>query len=81
MLSSNVRRHRRALSRYRCPQRSALVPQQLNLLGDPIPDPQVWDQLTTEQRITVIDTMARIIRKAVVPPTGTTTAQTEKTDD
>jgi hypothetical protein len=57
------------------------VPQQLNLLGDPIPDPLVWDQLTTEQRITVIDTMARIIRKAVVPPAATTTAQPEKTDD
>ena len=57
------------------------MPQQLNLLEDPIPDPQVWDQLTPEQRITVIDTMARIIRKAVVPPAATPTAQPEKTDD
>jgi hypothetical protein len=57
------------------------VPQQLNLLDDPSPDSQVWRQLTAEQRTTVIDTMARIIRKAVVPATATTTVQPEKTDE
>jgi hypothetical protein len=58
------------MARGRCPQRSVGVPQQLNLLEDPSPDSQVWQQLTPEQRSTAIDTMARIIRKAVVPPTG-----------
>jgi hypothetical protein len=57
------------------------VPQQLNLLDDPRPDSRVWQHLTAEQRTTVIDTMARIIHKAVVPPTATTTVQPEKTDD
>jgi hypothetical protein len=57
------------------------VPHQLNLLDDPVPDPQVWDQLTAEQRITVVDTIARVIRKAVVPRTATSTAHPEKTDD
>ena len=55
--------------------------QQLNLLEDPIPDSQVWQQLTAKQRTTVIDTMARIIRKAVVPPPATTTVQPETSDD
>jgi len=57
------------------------VSQQLNLLEDPIPDSQVWQQLTAKQRTTVIDTMARIIRKAVVPPPATTTVQPETSDD
>lgn len=57
------------------------MPQQLNLLDDPSPDSQVWQRLTAEQRITVIDTMARIIHQAVVPPTATTTVQPEKADD
>lgn len=57
------------------------MPHQLHLLADPVPDPQVWDQLTPEQRITVVDSIARIIRKAVMPPTATPTAHAEKTDD
>ena len=57
------------------------MPHQLNLLDDPIPDLQVWRQLTAGQRTTVIDTMARIIRKAVVSPPVTTTVPPEKTDD
>ena len=57
------------------------MPQQLNLLDDPSPDSQVWQHLTAEQRTTVIDTMARIIHKAVVAPTTPTTVQPEKTDD
>ena len=57
------------------------MPQQLNLLDDPSPDSQVWPHLTAEQRTTVIDTMARIIHKAVVAPTTPTTVQPEKTDD
>jgi hypothetical protein len=59
------------------------VPQQLNFLDRPAPEPQVWKPLTAEQRTTVIDALARIIRKAVVPPTTTApTAQPrEKSDD
>jgi hypothetical protein len=57
------------------------VPQQLNFLDGPVPEPQVWKQLTDEHRTSVIDTMARIIRKAVVPPINTTTALPEKIDD
>jgi hypothetical protein len=57
------------------------VPQQLNFLDGPAPEPQVWKQLTDGHRTNVIDTMARLIRKAVVPPTNTTTAQPEKIDD
>jgi hypothetical protein len=58
-----------------------VCPQQLNLLDDPSPDSQVWQQLTAEQRSTVIETIARIIRKAVMPPTATTTVLPENTDD
>jgi hypothetical protein len=57
------------------------VPQQLTLLDDPSPDTQVWQQLTAEQRATVIDTMARIIRQAIVPAVTTMTVPSEKTDD
>jgi hypothetical protein len=56
------------------------VPHQLNLLDDPTPDSPIWHHLTAEQRTTVIDTMARLIRKAVVPPTATPTAP-EKSDE
>ena len=42
------------------------MPHQLNLLDRPAPQPDVWDRLNDEQRTTVIDTMARVIGKAVV---------------
>ena len=57
------------------------VPQQLNLLEEPIPAPPVWQHLTTEQRATVIGMIARIIRKAVVPLSTTATVQPETSDD
>jgi hypothetical protein len=47
------------------------VPHQLNLLDRrPAPQPDVWERLNDEQRTTVIDTMARVIGKAVVPTTN-----------
>jgi hypothetical protein len=55
------------------------VPHQLSFLDGPAPDPPVWEHLNDEQRTTVIDTMARVIRKAVVPTT--TTDPQEKIDD
>ena len=57
------------------------MPQQLNLLDRPAPEPRVWERLNDEQRTTVIDTMARVIGKAAVPPTNTTTDHQEKTHD
>ena len=57
------------------------MPQQLNFLDRPAPEPQVWEQLNDEQRTIVIDTMARIIRKAAVPTTHAMTDQPEKIDD
>ncbi len=57
------------------------MPHQLNFLDGPIPEPHVWEQLTDEQRTTVIDSMARIMRKAVVPTTTATTDRQEKIDD
>jgi hypothetical protein len=57
------------------------VPQQLNLLDRPAPEPRVWERLTDEQRATVIDTMARLIGKATVPTTTTTTDHQEETHD
>lgn len=51
------------------------MPHQLNLLDRPAPQPDVWDRLNDAQRTTVIDTMARVIGKAVVPTTKTTTDQ------
>jgi hypothetical protein len=50
------------------------VPHQLNLLDRAAPQPEVWDQLNDAQRTTVIDTMARLIGKAIVPTTRTTNA-------
>ena len=57
------------------------MPHQLNWLDRPAPPPDVWDRLNDAQRTTVIDTMARIIRKAVVPTTIATMDQQEKLDD
>jgi hypothetical protein len=57
------------------------VPQQLNLLDRPAPEPRVWERLTDEQRAPVIDTMARLIGKATVPTTTTTTDHQEETHD
>ena len=51
------------------------MPHQLNLLDRPAPQPDVWDRLNDAQRTTVIDTMARVIGKAAVPTTKTTTDQ------
>jgi hypothetical protein len=58
-----------------------IVPQQLNLLDRPAPEPRVWERLNDEQRTTVIDTMARVIGTAAVPPTNTTTDHQEKLHD
>lgn len=54
------------------------MPHQLNLLDPPAPRPDVWERLNDEQRTTVIDTMARVIGKAVVPTTNTTKENQEK---
>jgi hypothetical protein len=54
------------------------VPEQLNLLDRPVPQPDVWDRLSDEQRTTVIDTMARVIGKAVVPTTNATPENEEQ---
>jgi hypothetical protein len=48
------------------------------LLDRPAPQPDVWERLNDEQRTTVIDTMARVIGKAVVPTTNTTQENQEK---
>ena len=57
------------------------MPQQLNFLDRPAPEPHVWERLNDEQRTTVIDTMARVIRKAAVPLTKVTTDEQEKKHD
>ena len=57
------------------------MPQQLNFLDGPAPAPHVWERLNEEQRTTVIDTMARVIRKAAVPMTNVTQDEQEKTHD
>ena len=52
------------------------MPHQLNLLdGRPAPQPDVWDRLNDDQRTTVIDTIARVISKAVVPTPNSTEHQ------
>jgi hypothetical protein len=53
------------------------VPHQLKLLDRHAPRPDVWERLNDEQRTTVIDTMARVIGKAVAPRPNTTTATDE----
>lgn len=55
------------------------MPQQLNFLDRPAPQPRVWERLNEEQRTTVIDTMARVIRKAAVLMTNVTPDEQEKT--
>ena len=57
------------------------MPQQLNFLDRPAPERHVWERLNEEQRTTVIDTMARVIRKAAVPLTKVTTDEQEKKHD
>jgi len=57
------------------------VPQQLNLLNRPALEPGIWERLNDEQRATVIDTIARVIGKAAVPTTNTTTGHEEKLHD
>ncbi len=54
------------------------MPHQLNLLDRPAPSPDVWDRLDDAQRTTVIDTMARVIGKAVVPTTKTPNEHEDK---
>ena len=58
-----------------------MVPQQLNLLDGPAPEPRVWERLNEEQRTTVIDTMARVIRKAAAPLATVARAEQEKQHD
>jgi len=57
------------------------VPHQLNLLDRPAPQPDVWDRLNDAQRTTVIDTVARVIRKAVVPTAKPPVQNEEKIHD
>lgn len=57
------------------------MPQQLNFLDGPAPEPAVWERLNEEQRTTVIDTIARVIRKAAVPMPDVTLADQEKKHD
>jgi hypothetical protein len=57
------------------------VPDQLNLLDRSAPQPDVWNRLNDEQRTIVIDTMARVIGKAVVPTTIATTDNQEKSHE
>jgi hypothetical protein len=54
------------------------VPHQLNLLDRPALQSDIWGRLNDEQRSTVIDTMARVIGKAVVPTTNATKENQEK---
>jgi hypothetical protein len=58
-----------------------IVPQQLNFLDPPTLEPAVWERLNEQQRTTVIDTMARVIRKAAVPMTDVTPDDLEKKHD
>jgi hypothetical protein len=54
------------------------VPHQLNLWEGPAPESSLWEGLNEEQRTTVIDTMARVIRKAAVAMThGTDSSNRE----
>lgn len=48
------------------------MPQQLSLLESPAPESPVWEGLNEEQRTTVIDTMARVMRKAAAAMTHVT---------
>jgi hypothetical protein len=48
------------------------------LLNRPAPHSDVWDRLNDEQRTTVIDTMARVIGKAVVVPTTNATKENQE---
>jgi hypothetical protein len=57
------------------------VPHQLNWLDRSAPPPDVWDRLNDAQRTTVIDTVARVIGKAVVPTPKTTIAHQEKSHE
>lgn len=58
------------------------MPQQLNFLDRPAPEPAVWERLNDEQRTTVIDTIARVIGKAALPTSNTTRDnQEEKSHD
>jgi len=57
------------------------VPHQLNLLDRPAPQPDVWDRLNDAQRTTVIDTVARVIGKAVVPTAKPPVQNEEKIHD
>lgn len=57
------------------------MPQQLNFLDPPTLEPAVWERLNEQQRTTVIDTMARVIRKAAVPMTDVTPDDLEKKHD
>ena len=54
------------------------MPHQLNWLDRPAPQSDVWDRLNDAQRTTVIDTMARVIGKAVLPTPKTTSEHPEK---
>ena len=54
------------------------MPHQLNWLDRPAPPPDVWDRLNDAQRTTVIDTVARVIGKAVVPTPKTASEHQEK---
>ena len=57
------------------------MPHQLNLLDCPAPQPDVWDRLNDAQRTTVIDTVARVIGKAVVPTAKPPVQNEEKIHD
>jgi len=57
------------------------VPHQLNWLDRPAPPPDVWDRLNDAQRTTVIDTVARVIGKAVVPMPKTASEHQEKSHE
>jgi hypothetical protein len=57
------------------------VPQQLTFLDRPAPEPHIWERLNEEQRATVVDTMARVIRKAAMPTTDGTPDDKEQKHD
>lgn len=57
------------------------MPHQLNWLDRPAPPPDVWDRLNDVQRTTVIDIMARVIGKAVVPTAKPPVQNEEKIHD